>query len=183
MTPSSASSPAGGFLETGQLWAASGAEASVRVVEFAGHPVPEEGLSLIPPQGGELTVWPDGRYEFVIDDEAQIVGLDTYFGYVAEDAQGAQILGSFSVDEVFSVPEAMSGFQSWSMDDLLALSEAGEVMIPDHEFADVFTGDVFESLGADAIGNHASMPEYSTETDIVSANDLLQHMLTSIPEA
>lgn len=42
----------------------------LRVLEFAGMPVPENGLVVSPPFGGMLTVWQDGRYEFA----AQLVG-------------------------------------------------------------------------------------------------------------
>lgn len=91
---------------------------SLRVVEFGGFFVPEEGLALSPPFGGELTVWPDGSYAFT----ASLVegdGVATHYSYVVETPDGSSFMGSFSLGEEALLPEAMQDFQAWSLPDLL----------------------------------------------------------------
>jgi hypothetical protein len=96
---------------------------ALRVAEFGGHPVPEDGLALEIPAGGVLTVWPDGRYVF----EGTLAGdeelVSTYYSFVVDFLDGTSMVGSFSLGEQAS-NEAMPDFQAWSMDDIMALDEA-----------------------------------------------------------
>ena len=95
---------------------------ALRVSEFGGHPVSEDGLALEIPAGGMLTVWPDGRYVFegtLAGDESLV---STYYSFVVDFLDGTSMVGSFSLGELAS-NEAMPDFQAWSMDDIMALDE------------------------------------------------------------
>ena len=96
-----------------------------RVVEFAGLEVPEDGLVLAPPFGGELTVWPDGQYAFTcpVSEDGGLSMVATHYSYVVEAMDGATTVGSFALGEQVS-EETMPDFQSWSMEDILALEDA-----------------------------------------------------------
>ena len=96
-----------------------------RVVEFAGFAVPEDGLVLAPPFGGELTVWPDGQYSFVcsVSGNGGQSMVATHYSYIAEAVDGTTTLGTFALGEQ-AQEETMPDFQSWSLDDILALQDA-----------------------------------------------------------
>jgi hypothetical protein len=111
--------------ETGKFWAEDVGADLLRVVEFAGNFVPDGGLVLNPPSGGELVVWPDGQYEFTYpsDDGGSQYLIATYFSYVVEASDGTTSVGAFALGEHLAAPEAMEDFQAWSMDDIIALDE------------------------------------------------------------
>ena len=93
------------------------------LVSFAGQVVPEDGLHVWPPCGGELTVWPDGRFVFepgeVYAAHASQDDMGVYYSYVVSAADGSLLTGSLAVD--VAVPDPADGFQAWSMDDVLAM--------------------------------------------------------------
>lgn len=103
---------------------------SLRVVEFAGHFVPDDGLLVSTPTGGELTVWPDGSYAFT-SSPAQDGGVATHYSYVVETADGLSFIGSFSLGEETGVSEAMQHFQAWSLPDLMDSDVAAEELMAD----------------------------------------------------
>ena len=105
------------LLERGMLMEDGGDPGSLRVVEFGGLFVPDEGLVVHPPLGGELTVWPDGSYAFTASMTAGAVA--THYSYVVETADGSSFMGSFSMGEDADLPEAMQGFQAWSLPELM----------------------------------------------------------------
>jgi len=105
------------LLERGMLMEDGGDPGSLRVVEFGGLFVPEDGLVVHPPFGGELTVWPDGSYAFTSSMEARAVA--THYSYVVETAGGSSFMGSFSLGEDVGVSEAMQDFQAWSLPELI----------------------------------------------------------------
>lgn len=111
--------------ETGHFRLHSDAPDFQRVVEFAGFQVPEDGLVLAPPFGGELTVWPDGQYAFTcpMSEDGGLSMVATHYSYVVEALDGTTTVGSFALGEQ-APEEAMPDFQSWSMDDILALEDA-----------------------------------------------------------
>lgn len=94
-----------------------------RILTFAGEPVPEDGLTVAPPQGGELTVWPDGGYAFtppasgVFPDGQE--PLTTYYSYDIEDIDGVVTTGTFAFNPEQALPDAMHDFQAWSLPELL----------------------------------------------------------------
>lgn len=107
----------------GRLWAHGGEEGLIRVFEFAGLPVPEDGLSVSPPTGGTLTVWPDGRYEFAApaheDSPDAQDAVSTSYAYMAEDLYGEIVAGSFMLALGEDSPDLMQDFQAWSLPHLL----------------------------------------------------------------
>lgn len=111
--------------ETGKFWAEDVGTDLLRVVEFAGNFVPDGGLILNPPSGGELVVWPDGQYEFTYpsEDGGSQSLVATYFSYVVEASDGTTSVGAFALGEHLAAPEAMEDFQAWSMNDIMALDE------------------------------------------------------------
>ena len=112
--------------ETGKFWAEDVGADLLRVVEFAGNFVPDGGLVLNPPSGGELVVWPDGQYAFTYpssEDGGSQSLVATYFSYVVEASDGTTSVGAFALGEQIAAPEAMEDFQAWSMDDIMALDE------------------------------------------------------------
>jgi hypothetical protein len=96
---------------------------SPRILTFAGQSVPEDGLTVVPPQGGELTIWPDGGYAFtppasgVFSDGQE--PLTTYYSYDIEDIDGTVATGTFAFDPDETPPALMHDFQAWSLPDLL----------------------------------------------------------------
>lgn len=132
----------------GRLWAHGGEEALMRVIEFAGLPVPEDGLEINPPTGGALTVWPDGRYEFVPPihegSAAAQDAVSTSYGYMAEDLYGEIVAGSFVLALGEDVPDPMHDFQAWSLpelldsaaDALLAAEASGGAGLAGHDLAE-----------------------------------------------
>ncbi|WP_043810172.1 hypothetical protein [Desulfomicrobium baculatum] len=103
---------------------------SLRVVEFAGHFVPDDGLLISPPTGGELAVWPDGSYAFT-SSPATDPGVATHFSYVVETAAGLSFIGSFSLGEETGVSEAMQDFQAWSLPELMDADVAAAELMAD----------------------------------------------------
>lgn len=107
----------------GRLWSHDGQEDVLRVLEFAGQPVPEDGLALSPPTGGALTVWPDGRYEFAApaheDSPDAQDAVSTSYGYMAEDLYGEIVAGSFMLPMGEDNLDLMQDFRAWSLPQLL----------------------------------------------------------------
>ncbi|PKN40004.1 MAG: hypothetical protein CVU60_17915 [Deltaproteobacteria bacterium HGW-Deltaproteobacteria-18] len=116
---------------------------SLRVVEFAGLFVPDEGLVISPPTGGELTVWPNGSYAFT-SSSAVAEGIATHYSYVVETDDGSSFIGSFLLGEEISVPEAMHDFQAWSLPELMDVDGAAEALLHGGHFdmQDSFAYDV-----------------------------------------
>lgn len=140
----------------------------LRILTFAGQPVPENGLTVAPPQGGMLTVWPDGGFAFTPPQEAGYSDgqdpLTTYYSYDMQDIDGVISSGVFAFNPEEALPDAMHEFQAWSLPDLLdgdglaSLDLAGvdvqlpvtyDVGIADHtshgpDLATVASGSLFE---------------------------------------
>ncbi|UTF50309.1 hypothetical protein NLA06_00035 [Desulfomicrobium sp. ZS1] len=114
-----------------------------RVVEFAGIAVPEDGLVLAPPFGGELTVWPDGQYSFVcpVSGDGGQSMVATHYSYIVEAMDGSTSFGTFALGEQ-APEETMPDFQSWSLDDILALEDVVGLSVDAH-------GPVAEFMGVD----------------------------------
>lgn len=107
-----------GVIETGRFWEDDGRAGLSRVVEFGGVCVPDEGLVLSPPFGGELTVWADGRYALSAADQGD-GSMTVHYSYVVENADGATFTGSFSLGEAPGLAEAMQDFHAWSLPGLM----------------------------------------------------------------
>ncbi len=140
-----------------------------RVVEFAGFAVPEDGLILAPPFGGELTVWPDGQYVFScpVSEEEMVSMVATHYSYLVESLDGTTSVGSFALGE--QAPEdAMPDFQSWSMDDILALDDAVGLIFD-------LPGSVAELSGEKAGGHVISDPGLDLGGEF--ATDVLEHVI------
>jgi hypothetical protein len=103
---------------------------SLRVVEFAGHFVSDDGLHISPPTGGELAVWPDGSYAFT-SSPAKDPGVATHYSYVVETSDGLSFIGSFSLGEETGVSETMQDFQAWSLPELMDADGAAEELLTD----------------------------------------------------
>mgnify|MGYP001389082354 CR=1 FL=1 len=118
----------------------------IRIISFAGEPVPEDGLMVHPPQGGELTVWPDGGYAFTpAAGEVSAVGQEavtTYFSYVMEDIYGETSTGTFALNPEDEVPGAMQDFQAWSLPELLDGGDAAGFLLAEPQ------GEFFQAPGA-----------------------------------
>lgn len=119
--------------QRGQLWAQGEGDALLRVLEFSGVPVPEDGLVVSPPSGGALTVWPNGMYEFTPQPEAEpLVAQDpvsTFYGYVAEDLYGEIVAGSFVLAGGEDSSDLMQDFQAWSLPELMDVDGAAEALL------------------------------------------------------
>jgi hypothetical protein len=143
-----------------------------RVVEFAGFKVSEDGLVLSPPFGGELTVWPDGQYSFVcpVSGDGRQSMVATHYSYIVEAMDGSTSFGTFALGE--QVPEeTMPDFQSWSMDDILALEDVVGLSVDAHgpvaEFMGVDTGADLD-LSGDAAGFSVDVLEQMIKTSCQS---------------
>ena len=119
---------------------------SVRVVEFGGHFVPEGGLVVSPPFGGELTVWPDGSYAFTSSLPAG-ESVATHYSYVVETSDGSSFMGSFSLGEDVGAFEAMQGFQAWSLPELLDGAVGSLLSGASPELLEFFAPDASEHAG------------------------------------
>jgi hypothetical protein len=130
--------------ETGMFWAGDEGADLLRVVEFAGNFVPDSGLVLNPPFGGELTVWPDGQYSFVcpVSGDGGQSMVATHYSYIVEAMDGSTSFGTFALGEQ-APEETMPDFQSWSLDDILALEDVVGLSVNAH-------GPVAEFMGVDA---------------------------------
>ena len=127
--------------QTGHFWPDPESSDYLRVVEFAGLAVSEDGLVLAPPFGGELTVWPDGQYSFVCPASGD-VGMSmvaTHYSYIVEAMDGGTSFGSFALGEQ-APEETMPDFQSWSLDDILALEDVVGLSVDDHGSVAEFSG-------------------------------------------
>lgn len=96
---------------------------TIKITTFAGQSVPEDGLVIRPPQGGELTIWPDGGYSFMPSEGcADVDGqppVTTYYSFVMEDIDGSTSAGTFALNPAEEAPKAMDDFQAWSLPELL----------------------------------------------------------------
>ena len=96
---------------------------TLKIIAFAGQHVPEDGLTLHPPQGGELTIWPDGGYAFLPPEGASAPdgwsAVTTYYSFVMEDIDGSTSVGTFALDPSDEMPSGMQDFQAWSLPELL----------------------------------------------------------------
>ena len=94
-----------------------------RILTFAGQPVSDDGLVIHPPQGGELTIWPDGGYAFVPPEGGVVVDgqapVTTYYSFVLEDVDGSTSVGTFALNPADEVPGDMDDFRAWSLPELL----------------------------------------------------------------
>ena len=138
---------------------------ALRILSFAGHPVPDDGLTISPPQGGEFTVWPDGGYAYtppeggvVLEPEASV---STFYSYVMEDMDGEVSVGTFALNPGEAALDPMPDFEAWSVDDILALEDAVGLAVdlsgPVAEVADgPASVHVFADSGLDVGGEFAS---------------------------
>jgi hypothetical protein len=143
-----------------------------RVVEFAGFRVPEDGLVLAPPFGGELTVWPDGQYSFVcpVSGDGGQSMVATHYSYIVEAMDGSTSFGTFALGEQ-APEETMPDFQSWSMDDILALEDVVGLSVDAHAPVAEFMG--FDAgagldLSGDAAGFSVDVLEHVIKTSCES---------------
>ena len=143
--------------EKGRLWGQGEGDALFRVLEFAGMPVPENGLVVSPPFGGVLTIWPDGRYEFAPQQEGEPSGMQepisTFYGYMAEDLYGEIVAGSFVLAGGDERPDLMQDFQAWSLPELMDVDGAAEALLHGGYFdtQDYFAHDVPDGHHIDAL--------------------------------
>jgi len=158
--------------ESGWLWAQGGGEGLLRLLEFAGLPVPEGGLAVSPPTGGTLTVWPDGGYEFAPlarEDSAETEEpVSTFYGYVAENLYGEIVAGSFVLALGEDSPDLMQDFQAWSLPELL--DNAAEALLGAE------ASDVAKFFGHGA-SDFASPDDTSTHASIDPALDDLTRLI------
>ena len=145
---------------------------ALKITQFAGHPVPEDGLTVHPPQGGELTVWPDGGYAFVPPEGGVVVDgqepVTTYYSFVMEDIDGEASVGTFSLTPGNDLPAGMDDFHAWSLPDLLHGDSGAAQLLLD---AETVSGSVFEGSVADI--SHGA--EFS---DIISQDSSVADDLT-----
>ncbi|WP_028578376.1 hypothetical protein [Desulfomicrobium escambiense] len=95
---------------------------TLRMISFAGQPVPDDGLTIQTPQGWDLTVWPDGRYAFAQPEGGAAGGqapVTTYYSYVMEDIDGSTSVGTLALNPGDEAPGPMEDFQAWSLPELL----------------------------------------------------------------
>lgn len=147
------------------LWGENAMAGTLQLLIFAGQHVPENGLIVHPPQGGELTVWPDGSYVFKpaedpgrSDDQD---GVATYYNYVLEDIDGETSVGVFAFHPHDELSDAMQDFQAWSLPDILDIDHgaasgifaAGTEKAPDCGFASDLQGhaDVLGLVGSEPV--------------------------------
>lgn len=116
--------------DSGAIWEDALVTDVLRVLSFAGQSVPEDGVTVYPPQGGELTVWPDGGYAFAPPGGDVVSGsqeaVSTYYSYVMEDVDGETSIGTFALNFGASVPDSMHDFQAWSLPELLHVDSPAE---------------------------------------------------------
>lgn len=150
-------------VETGKLALGDGLAECQRVVEFAGFVVSDDGLVMHPPSGGELTIWPDGRYAFTGSAGEFADSVSTHYSYVAEAADGTLVSGAFSLGEHLTV-ESLPDFQAWSMDDILALDD--------------MLGNAAEPALSSGGGEHSAPVLLGADLGLADASgDILDHML------
>lgn len=151
---------------------------SPRILTFAGQPVPEDGLTVAPPQGGELTVWPDGGFAFIPPADSVLPNakepLTTYYSYVMEDVDGEVTVGTFALTPGEAALDPMPDFEAWSMEDILALEDAVGLVVD-------LPGPVAE-LAELSDGGHAS---YDPGLDMGGSfdSDVLDHVIKTSCES
>jgi len=158
--------------QTGHFWPEPESSDFLRVVEFAGFQVPEDGLVLAPPFGGELTVWPDGQYSFVcpVSGDGGQSMVATHYSYIVEAMDGSTSFGTFALGEQ-APEETMPDFQSWSLDDILALEDVVGLSVDAHAPVAEFMG--FDAgagldLSGDAAGFSVDVLEHVIKTSCES---------------
>lgn len=123
----------GDFNACGMLWGENAMADTLQIRIFAGQSVPENGLIVHPPHGGELTVWPDGSYFFESDGDAGSINspdmVTTYYNYVLEDLDGETSVGVFAFHPHDELSDAMQDFQAWSLPDILDIDHGSEFNI------------------------------------------------------
>lgn len=161
--------------ETGHFRFPSDAPDFQRVVEFAGFAVPEDGLTLAPPFGGELTVWPDGQYVFTcpVSGDGGMSMVATHYSYVVEARDGSTTLGTFALGEQ-APEEDLLDFQSWSLEDILALEDAVGLVVD-------LPGPVAELSDGSVAGHVFSDPGLDPGGEFVS--DVLEHVIKASCES
>jgi hypothetical protein len=175
MTPHSSNPSEAKHLKTGHFWPETDSSGFLRVVEFAGFQIPEDGLVLAPPFGGELTVWPDGQYAFTcpVSEDGGVSMVATHYSYVVEATDGTTTVGSFALGEQ-APEESMPDFQSWSMDDILALEDIVGLVVD-------LPGSVAE-LSDGPVGGHGFFdPGLDLGGDF--AADVLEHVIKTSYES
>lgn len=136
---------------------------SLRVVEFAGHFVPDDGLFISPPTGGELAVWPDGSYALTLSP-ATGPGVATHYSYVVETADGSSFIGSFSLGEETGVSEAMQDFQAWSLPELMGADVAVAELMAD-VWLETMEGTLHDAPGLAHSAEHLDSATLDSEYD------------------
>jgi hypothetical protein len=145
-----------------------------RILAFAGHPVPENGLAISPPQGGEFTIWSDGGYAYTPPEGGGLLeegaSVSTFYSYVMEDIDGEVTVGTFALTPGQAALDPMPDFQAWSMDDILALEDT-------------------VGMGVDLFGPVAELSGFQTGEEVVSdpsldlrgdfTSDVLEHVIKS----
>ena len=152
----------------------------LRIVSFAGESVPDDGLTIYPPQGGELTVWPDGGYAFVPPAGGVVADgqgpVTTYFGFVMEDIDGETSVGTFSLTPGDEMPGIMEDFRAWSLSELLQGESGVAQLLMDAEAVSdpIFDGDVghfaVDSGISDIIGGDSAIDDDLTQLIMISQN-------------
>lgn len=95
---------------------------TLRMISFAGQPVPDAGLTIRTPQDWGLTVWPDGSYAFAPPEGGASDGqapVTTYYSYVMEDIDGSTSVGTLALNPGDAASGPMEDFQAWSLSELL----------------------------------------------------------------
>jgi len=108
--------------ELGMMLKENAVNDTLKITHFAGQPVPENGLTVYPPQGGELTVYQHGGYSFTPDADSGVPGHEpvaTYYSFLMEDIDGETTVGTFSLTTGDADAGSMHDFQAWSLPDLM----------------------------------------------------------------
>lgn len=170
--------PAVDLSDSGALWEDALVTDALRVLSFAGQSVPDDGVTVYPPQGGELTVWPDGGYAFTPPDEADLSdsqeAVSTYYSYVMEDSDGETSLGTFALNFEAPVPESMHDFQAWSLPELLHVDSPAEIFLAGIESGAL---EIFASPPVDSSSFVASLGFVGSDSAL--EDDLTQLIINS----
>jgi hypothetical protein len=162
------------YHENGEQWEAAPMTDTLKIITFAGQVVPEDGLTLHPPQGGELTIWPDGGYAFTPPGEDALSGgqaaVTTYYSFVMEDIDGETSVGTFALNPEDEHPGAMEDFQAWSLPELLQV-EADE--------ANLLLG-VGHDIPVDFASHSVDVPVPEMHADLLGGDPTLDDDLTHL---
>ena len=147
---------------------------TIKITTFAGQPVPNDGLVIHPPQGGDLTIWPDGGYAFmppeggvVVDGQAPVT---TYYSFVLEDIDGSTSVGTFALNPAEEVPGSMDDFRAWSLPELLQ-DEADAALL--------LAGGQDVHVDADSVDAHAPLLQVEFAAADSFDDDLTQLIMQS----